>query len=144
MSIDRRALGIALLVVASGLAGWLERRPPDWIAADPLVEPFGWPAGADPVARLDSILDPPRPEPPPPRVIDPNRATREEWIALPGVGPATADRIAEWLATGRPFRRAEDLEQVRGIGPVKVEKLRPWLRFPGTPPDSSSVRAGER
>lgn len=144
MPVDRRAAGVVLLVIASAVAGWLERRPPRWIASDPLVSPFGLPAVADPVAALDSILDPPRPEPPAPRVVDPNRATREEWIALPGVGPATADRILEWREQGRPFRRPEDLEQVWGIGPARVEQLRPWLEFPVVPGDSSTVRHTER
>lgn len=138
--VDRRLGGVVLLIFASAVASWMERRPPAWLASDPLLEPFGWPVGPDPVATLDSVLDPPEPEPAPPAVIDPNRASREEWIALPGVGPATADRIAEWLATGRRFRRAEDLEQVRGIGPARLEQLRAWLEFPVAPVDSSLVR----
>jgi len=92
---------------------------------------------------MDSILFPPAPPPREPGVIDPNQADREAWIALPGIGPTTADRIAEWLASGRRFRRAEDLGQVRGIGPKRIEQLRPWLRFPVAPDDSLSSRAAD-
>ena len=144
MRIDHRAGGLALMIVVSAVAGWLERRPPEWLTKDPILEPFGIARDADPVAALDSILNPPRREPPAPRIIDPNTASREEWIALPGVGPATADRIEEWLDSGRRFLRAEDLGQVRGIGPVRIEQLRPWLRFLVAPADSSSLRAVER
>jgi hypothetical protein len=140
MNIDRRARGLVLLILVSVISGWLERRPPRWISSDPILDPFGFGREVDRVALLDSILNPPRPAPREPRVIDPNRASREEWIALPGVGPATADRIETWLQTGRRFRRAEDLGQVRGIGPVRTEQLRPWLEFPVAPEDSSSVR----
>lgn len=142
MQIDRRVWGLVLLVGASSFLGWLERRPPRWLLEDPLARPFGFEVGADPVAALDSILYPPPPPARPARIVDPNLATREEWIALPGVGPATADRILTWLETGRPFRRAEDLEQVHGIGPARVEQLRDWLRFPDPSHDSLSVRGG--
>lgn len=143
MQIDRRAPALLFLIVVSAVLGWLERRPPAWLDADPLTHPFGLGAAADPVASLDSVLFPPPPPKPEPRPVDPNRATREEWIALPGVGPATAERIAAWLETGRRFRRAEDLEQVHGIGPARVEQLRSWLVFPVAPGDSSSVRGME-
>jgi hypothetical protein len=144
MRSDPRTRGLILLIVVSVVAGWLERRPPHWLTRDPILEPFGITPAQDPVARLDSILNPPRMEQVPPKIVDPNRASREEWIALPGIGPATADRIQEWLDGGRRFLRAEDLGQVRGIGPVRVEQLRPWLRFPVAPADSSSGRGVER
>ena len=144
MRIDHRAGGLALMIVVSVVAGLLERCPPGWLTQDPILEPFGIARDLDPVAALDSILNPPRREPLPPRIIDPNAASRAEWIALPGIGPATAERIEEWLGSGRRFLRAEDLGQVRGIGPVRIEQLRPWLSFPVAPADSSSFRAVER
>ncbi len=54
-----------------------------------------------------------------------NRASAAELEALPGVGPTLAARIVE----GRPYRRAEDLDRVKGVGAKMVEKLRPWLEF---------------
>lgn len=141
---DRRPLALLLLAALSCGLGWLERRPPQWLREDPLLAPFGLGAESDPVAALDSILFPPPPPRPEPQIIDPNRATRAEWIALPGIGPSTADRIAAWLQTGRRFRRAEDLDEVRGIGPARVEQLRPWLEFPVVAQDSTSVRDAVR
>jgi hypothetical protein len=145
LRIDVRVRGVALLILLSAISGWLERRPPAWFEADPLLQPFGLPAPPDEAAELDSILLPPvPPPPPPPAVIDPNSASREQWIALPGIGPATADRIGEWLESGRRFRRAEDLEHVRGIGPKRIEQIRPWLEFPDVPDGSSKSPVGDR
>lgn len=57
--------------------------------------------------------------------IDPNTATREQLLALPGVGPVLADRII----AARPFQSVEDLTRVSGIGPRTLERLRPRLEI---------------
>ncbi|MGH7565024.1 MAG: ComEA family DNA-binding protein [Gemmatimonadota bacterium] len=62
--------------------------------------------------------------------IDPNTADRAAWIRLPGIGPRTAAAILEHRATRGPFRRPQDLLAVRGIGPVTLDKLQPWLEWP--------------
>jgi len=61
--------------------------------------------------------------------IDPNRATEEELMALPDVGPALAQAIM--LARQRaPLRRESDLLAVRGFGEKRLAKLCPYLVFP--------------
>lgn len=52
-----------------------------------------------------------------------NRATAEELDGLPGIGPAMARRIVERRQVRR-FTKVEDLLQVKGIGKVKLERLR--------------------
>lgn len=47
---------------------------------------------------------------------------------LIGVGPAKAEAIVEYRAKNGPFRSAEDLVKVRGIGPKTVEKNRARIR----------------
>jgi competence protein ComEA len=59
--------------------------------------------------------------------IDLNRASASELDQLPGVGPATAAAIVAHRDTNGPFSSVDDLEAVRGIGPAKVESLRPLV-----------------
>ena len=73
--------------------------------------------------------------------VDPNVATRAELMLLPRIGPTIAGHIIEYRESVRPqsaFRCPEDLRHVHRIGPVTVETLRPFLRFPS---DRVAVRA---
>ena len=49
-------------------------------------------------------------------LINVNTASVDELVLLPGIGPATAKRIVEYREEHGPFRRIEDLMNVRGIG----------------------------
>lgn len=64
----------------------------------------------------------------PPHSINLNRANVDELQQLPGVGPATARSIIEYRKTAGGFRKVEDLLNVRGIGPKKFAKMKPYLR----------------
>lgn len=44
--------------------------------------------------------------------------------ALNGVGPAKAEAIVAWREQHGPFRSADELTLVRGIGPATVERNR--------------------
>jgi len=56
-----------------------------------------------------------------------NRASVEELVALPGIGEARAQAIVRWRDEHGPFRNIEALLEVRGIGQVTLERLRPHL-----------------
>ncbi|MBI4935749.1 MAG: helix-hairpin-helix domain-containing protein [Actinobacteria bacterium] len=53
-----------------------------------------------------------------------NRAEADELDQLPGVGPATAAAIIAHREQHGPFASVDDLADVRGIGPAKLEALR--------------------
>jgi DNA uptake protein ComE-like DNA-binding protein len=56
--------------------------------------------------------------------IDINTATEKELRMIPGVGPVMAARII----AARPFRSADDLKKVNGIGDKKYAKIRPYFQ----------------
>lgn len=62
-----------------------------------------------------------------PTLIDLNRASIEELVELPGVGPVLAQRIVEYRELHGGFSRVEDLLKVRGIGEYKLKKIREFV-----------------
>ena len=58
------------------------------------------------------------------RRVDLNRATASDLEALPGIGPKLAHRVIEHRTSHGPFKRVEDLRQVKGIGHKKFDRLR--------------------
>lgn len=60
--------------------------------------------------------------------VDLNSASVEELDALPGVGPVTAAAIVAWRSANGRFTSVDQLGEVDGIGPTRLEKLRPLVR----------------
>jgi competence ComEA-like helix-hairpin-helix protein len=80
--------------------------------------------------------------------LDLNRASAEDLDAIPGLGPALAQRIVEYRKAHGPFKQVEDLREVSGIGPQNLEKLKPYLGLgspeASAPPDWKAPKtAGE-
>jgi competence protein ComEA len=59
--------------------------------------------------------------------IDLNDATAEELEALPGVGPSIAAAIVEYRERNGPYGSVDDLLDVPGIGPARLDQLRPLV-----------------
>ena len=55
--------------------------------------------------------------------VDLNTATESELDALPGIGPATATAIIAHRDRHGAFTSVDQLLEVRGIGPAKLEQL---------------------
>lgn len=64
--------------------------------------------------------------------LDVNRATWVEWALLDGIGEVLGKRIVEDREKNGPFRSVEDVLRVHGIGPKKLEQMRPWLEVRDT------------
>jgi len=117
---DGRFALLCLLVLAACVA--LARRAEQRFAeaARPTAErALSLPLG--PTAQGDRLRDG--------DAIDPNLASTRELELLPGVGPSLARQIVGVRRERGPFRRIEELRQVRGIGARTLEKLRPFLRL---------------
>ena len=58
--------------------------------------------------------------------INPNTATRDALMRLPGIG----EEMAKRLIANRPYRTQQDLRRVPGLGPATLKKLQPHLDLP--------------
>lgn len=61
------------------------------------------------------------------RLINIDTADLAELDLLPGIGPALGQRIIDHRNEHGPFPSIDALQQVRGIGPRTLEKLRPLV-----------------
>ena len=59
--------------------------------------------------------------------VDVNRAAVGELMAVPNVGPKMAQAIVDHRDDKGLFESLEELEDVRGVGPVKLEQLKKYL-----------------
>jgi competence protein ComEA len=60
-------------------------------------------------------------------LVDINKAQWPELAELPEIGPTLARRIVESRASDGPYADHEDLRRVRGIGPLTLERMKPYL-----------------
>ena len=74
--------------------------------------------------------------------LDLNSATAEDLDALPGIGPMLAKRIIDYRQSRGPFRKIEDLQEVSGIGSIKLEKIKPYL-IVDVNPDQGALPPGQ-
>jgi competence protein ComEA len=60
----------------------------------------------------------------PPGRVNLNTATESELDELPGVGPVMAASIVRWRSEHGKFTSIDQLSEVDGIGPSRLDKLR--------------------
>jgi competence protein ComEA len=116
---DGPARWVAVIVLgAASIAGmaWSMWRSSPSRAPGVALNPVAAPAAEPRISPL--------PDRPVAKRVNINTATAAELELLPGVGPTVALRIIEQRQTNGPFKRVEDLDQVRGIGARTLEKLR--------------------
>ena len=59
--------------------------------------------------------------------LDLNNATAEELTMLPGIGPAFAERIVEFRRERGRISSLEELREISGIGPARLEAMAPHV-----------------
>jgi competence ComEA-like helix-hairpin-helix protein len=125
---ERRVLALALALVALGygLAGWRALQAPELPVPPDSLDAAFFRLGSRLAA--DTVVVPPGP-------LDLNSATLEQLTTLPGIGPVRAAAILELRRSRGRLVEVDDLQAVRGIGPVTLERLRPLLCIdpPATP-----------
>lgn len=63
-------------------------------------------------------------------IININRAAASEIERiLPDIGPVLANRIVAWRDQHGPFQTIDALDQVSGIGPKRLESIRPFIKL---------------
>ena len=65
------------------------------------------------------------------KVVNINQATSADLARLPRVGVKLADRIVAHRKEHGPFRRIEDLMEVKGVGEKFFSTLKPYLTVSG-------------
>jgi competence ComEA-like helix-hairpin-helix protein len=133
---SRAVAFLGVLLLLSVAARVINRPAPISIAASP-VDVAALRAAGQSLAAQQAPKARSRVQKPPPRIaptfleepgpLDLNRATQGDIEALPGIGPAVAARIVARRDSIGRYRRVEDLDSVKGIGPALVEKLRPLV-----------------
>jgi len=76
------------------------------------------------------------------RVVNINTADVAKLSYLPRVGPAVAERIVDYRKENGPFKSAEDLMHVRGIGEKTYALLKPYIALSGESSLTEKVRGG--
>jgi len=59
--------------------------------------------------------------------LHPDRMSRDDWVALPGIGEKLARQIELDRQKYGDFGRFEALDRVKGIGPAKLKALREFF-----------------
>ena len=105
---DRRRLNMAMLLV-DGQRIWIPTVGEDEPA---VVMPEGGSSGSAGTSGAVSAMP-----------VNLNQTDAAGLETLPGVGPSIAAAIIKYRTERGPFRRVEDLQNVPGIGQVKMEQL---------------------
>ncbi|MBS1716602.1 MAG: helix-hairpin-helix domain-containing protein [Armatimonadetes bacterium] len=71
-----------------------------------------------------------RKEPPPLHSISLNHAGADELTRIPGIGPATAEKIIQYRAGIGGFKYIDELRNVKGMGAKKLESIRQYFKLP--------------
>lgn len=73
--------------------------------------------------------------------VEVNSAGWAEWMQLEGIGQTMARRIVADRLLNGPFCEIDDLSRVPGIGPATLDRIRPWLTIRHAQPKLEPARS---
>lgn len=76
------------------------------------------------------------------RKVNVNTADAAQLALLPRVGPSLAQKILDFRKENGPFKSAEDLMLVQGIGEKTYQQLKPYVSTSGETTLKEKVKAG--
>jgi competence protein ComEA len=71
---------------------------------------------------------------PPAQPVNINTANSEQLQQVPGIGPATAQKILQMRKSYGAFKSVDDLLAIRGLGQKRLDKMRKYLTVGKAPP----------
>ena len=114
---DKAALALCaafVLFFAGWFAGELRRDESYTVTSDAL-----FPADATPAPPQSTFVSD--------VLVDLNTAQLDDLTGLPGIGEAKAQAILDYRREHGPFRRVEDIMQIKGIGEGIFQQLEPYI-----------------
>src|SRR5436190_20963855 len=79
----------------------------------------------------------------PAKPVSINTATSEELQQVPGIGPATAEKILQMRKSYGAFKSVDDLPAIGGLGPKRLGKMRKYLTVGKAAPKNTSPQQPE-
>jgi competence protein ComEA len=79
-------------------------------------------------------------KPVPTSKVNINTAAAQQLTTLPGIGPKLAARIVEYRQHAGPFRTAQELHNVKGVGEKKFQKLQPHILVGEAPARAATAK----
>ncbi len=93
-----------------------------WTRSLLILTAAAWFFGPSPVSDTSRLYAAEKAVPQAP--VNVNTASTAELQAIPGIGPALAQRIIDYRSQFGNFERIDDLLNVSGIGPVKFDTMK--------------------
>ena len=96
------------------------------------------------LSALPSLAAEAKPEGGGGKKVNINSADAGQLALLPRVGPSVAQRIIEYRKQNGPFKKAEDLMLVQGIGEKTYQLLKPYVATAGETTLREKVRSSKK
>jgi comEA protein len=73
----------------------------------------------------------------PVEIVNLNLATAAQIASLPGIGPKTADLIVQYRQKNGPFKKIEEIMNIRGVGEKSFLRIKDRLTVAAKPEASN-------